>query len=78
MEDTDEENLHNEDANSTTSISNSSIVSSRRRMLDLFDDTALDEMEELLVVDIELANEHKETAARRFKIHLKQVVLMHT
>jgi hypothetical protein len=69
MEDTNEENLHDEDE----SISNSSIVSSGRRMLELFDDNALDEMEELLVVDIVLANEHEETAARRFKIHLKQV-----
>jgi hypothetical protein len=73
MEDTDKENLHDGDANSTESISNSSIVSSGRRMLELFDDTALDEMEELLVVDIDLADEHEETAARRFKIHLKQV-----
>jgi hypothetical protein len=48
VEDTDEENLHDGDANSTESISNSSIVSSRRRMLQLFDDTNLDEMEELL------------------------------
>jgi hypothetical protein len=48
MEDTDEENLHNGNANSTKSISNRSIVSSGRRMLELFDDTALDEMEELL------------------------------
>jgi hypothetical protein len=61
MEDTNKENLHDSDANSTKSISNSSIVSSGHRMLELFDDTALDEMEELLVVDIDLADEHKET-----------------
>jgi hypothetical protein len=72
MEDTDEENLHDDDANSTESISNSSIVSSGRRMLELFDDNALDEMEELLVVDIVLADEHEETTERRFKIHLKR------
>jgi hypothetical protein len=58
MEDTNEENLHDEDTNSTESISNSSIVNSGRRMLELFDDNALDEMEELLVVDIVLANKH--------------------
>jgi hypothetical protein len=42
-------------------------------MLELFDDNALDEVEELLVVDIVLADEHKETAAMRLKIHLKHV-----
>jgi DDE superfamily endonuclease len=73
MEDTNKENLHDEDTNSTESISNSSIVNSRRRMLELFDNNALDKMEELLVVDIVLANEHKEPVARRFKIHLKRV-----
>jgi hypothetical protein len=60
MEDTNEENLHDGDANSTESISNSSIVSSEHKMLELFDDNALDELEVLLVVDIDLANEHKE------------------
>jgi hypothetical protein len=71
MEGTDEENLHDGNANSTAS--NSSIVSSGHRMLELFDDNALDEMEELLVVDIVLANKHKVTVARRFKIHLERV-----
>jgi hypothetical protein len=69
----DKENLHDDDAHSTESISCSSNVSSRRRMLELIDDDALDEMEELLVVDIVLADEQEVTAARRFKIHLKRV-----